>query len=424
MSVRHGWAVALLLGGLFLCGGLAADVPAGEAASSAKPEQLRVYIGTYTRGGSEGIYLSRLDLGSGKLQPVELAAKVDNPSFLAIHPRRPLLYSAGEANNFRGERTGVVSAFSIEPATGRLALLNQQPSQGAGPCHLVVDRSGKNVLVANYGGGSIACLPIGDDGRLGEATSSIQHQGSSVNPRRQQGPHAHSINLDAAGRFAFVADLGLDKILIYRFDPAAGKLTSSDPPWAKVTPGAGPRHFAFHPSGRYAYVICELSSTVTAFEYDAKRGALRSLQTISTLPEGFKGRSTTAEVEVHPSGKFLYGSNRGHDSIACFSIDGATGRLTPIGHRSTQGRTPRNFCIDPTGSYLLAANQDSKSVVAFRIDRATGRLQPTGHSVSVSMPVCVTMIAPRRAGGRGSLSALGPAVADKPPPAPNLSSQR
>jgi 6-phosphogluconolactonase len=248
--------------------------------------------------------------------------------------------------------------------------------------------------VANYGGGSVACLPIGEDGRLGDATAFIQHKGSSVNPQRQREPHAHSINLDAANRFAFVADLGLDKVLVYRFDPSAGTLEPNDPPAAVIASGSGPRHFAFHPSGRFAYVINELNSTVTAFAYDAERGTLQTLQTVTTLPEGFDGKSFPAEVQVHPSGKFLYGSNRGHDSIACFAIDAATGRLTPIGHEPTQGKNPRNFGIDPTGAYLLAANQDGDNVVAFRIDPATGKLSPTGQSIRVPMPVCVKFMLP------------------------------
>ena len=380
----YGPQTILMLGSLALA--------ASSMVGRAQPEELRVYIGTYTRSGGKGIYLSELDLATGRLQAAEVAAEVANPSFLAIHPSRPLLYSVGEMSDFQGKRAGAVSAFSMGPISGKLTLLNQQSSRGAGPCHVVVDRSGGNVLVANYGGGSIACLPIREDGRLGEATSAIQHEGSSVDPRRQQGPHAHSINLDAAGRFAFVADLGLDKILIYRLDAAQGKLTPTDPPWAKLPPGAGPRHFAFHPSGRYAYVINELSSTVTAFRYDAERGALESLQTVSTLPDDFDGRNTTAEVQVHPSGKFLYGSNRGHDSIACFAIDATTGKLTPIGHQSTQGRTPRNFRLDPTGSYLLAANQATDNVVLFRIDAKTGLLRPTGQSLTVPMPVCVKII--------------------------------
>ena len=393
MILKHGSVLAWFLAGLLVCGGPAAAQTADRGQGATGPRELRVYIGTYTRGQSEGIYLSQLDLATGKLRAAELAAKVANPSFLAIHPGRPLLYAVGELGDFQGKRAGAVSAFSVDPATGKLTLLNQQSSQGTGPCHLVVDRTGKNVLVANYGGGSIACLPIRRDGRLGEATSSIQHEGSSVDPRRQQGPHAHSMNLDAAGRFAFAADLGLDKILVYRLDAAKGKLTPNDPPWTRLAPGSGPRHFAFHPSGRYAYVINELNSTVTAFRYDAGQGILRPLQTISTLPEGFDGSSTTAEVQVHPSGKFLYGSNRGHDSIACFAIDAATGKLTCVGHEPTQGKSPRNFGIDPTGSYLLAANQGTDNVVVFRIDTETGRLRPTGQSISVSTPVCVKIVA-------------------------------
>jgi 6-phosphogluconolactonase len=348
-----------------------------------------VYVGTYTQRGSQGIYLAHLDVATGRLESAGLAGKVVNPSFLAIHPSRRFLYAIGEVGQFAGGKGGAVSALAIDPGSGKLTLLNQRSSRGAGPCHVVVDRSGKFVLVANYSGGSVACLPIGADGTLGEATSFVQHQGSSVDPQRQEGPHAHSINLDAANRFAFVADLGLDKILIYRFDATRGLLAPNDPPWAKVAPGAGPRHFAFHPSGRYAYVINEMGSTVTAFGYDAGRGALETIGTVSTLPEGFSGSSTTAEVQVHPSGKFLYGSNRGHDSIAGFAIDSNTGRLSPIGRTPTQGKTPRNFGIDPTGRWLLAANQDSDSVIGFQIDAQTGRLSPTGQAIQVPMPVCV-----------------------------------
>ena len=381
MIRKYGLIPALFLTAILHYGGPAADA-----------QTVRVYFGTYTRGLSEGIYVSELDLTTGRLGPIELAATTANPSFVAIHPDRPLLYAVGEFGSFPGKKTSAVSAFVIDPTSGKLTLLNQQPSEGNGPCHVSVDRTGRNVLVANYGSGSIACLPIGEDGRLGAATSSFQHEGSSVDPRRQQGPHAHSINLDAANRFAFVADLGLDKILVYRFDASQGKLTPNDPPSTQLKPGAGPRHFAFHPTGRYAYVINEMQSTVTAMRYDAERGTLSPMQTITTLPEGFDGQNSTAEVQVHPSGKFLYGSNRGHNSIACFAIDQTTGRLTPLGNQSTQGKTPRNFGIDPSGKYLLAANQDTDNVVVFRIDTSTGRLSPTGQSVTVGMPVCVKMI--------------------------------
>ncbi len=352
-----------------------------------------VYVGTYTGGKSKGIYLFHLDMASGKLTAVGLAAETTNPSFLAIHPGRRFLYAVNEIENFDGKKSGAVSAFAIDPETGHLTLLNRQPSGGAGPCHLVVDKQGKNVLVANYGSGSVAVLPIQADGRLGPPTSTIQHSGSSVNPQRQEGPHAHSINLDAANRHALAADLGLDKVFIYRFDADRGTLSPNDPPFAAVAPGAGPRHFAFHPNGRTAYVINEMGMTVTVFSYDAGTGALKTLQTISTLPEGAHGENySTAEVQVSPNGKFLYGSNRGHDSIAIFQIDPHTGLLTYVGNEPTQGKTPRNFGIDPTGTYLLAANQDSNTIVVFRIDPQTGRLTPTGNTAEVPMPVCVKMM--------------------------------
>jgi 6-phosphogluconolactonase len=390
---EYPWATVVLVGVVLTCVMLTSMAEAQSVAEGA-PGRLWVYFGTYTRQDSKGIYLAQLDLATGQLDVTGLAAEVTNPSFLALHPNRPLLFAVGEISGFAGGKGGAVSVFSIAPKTGMLTPLNQQSSQGAGPCHLVVDRTGQCVLVANYGGGSIACLPIQSDGRLGEATSAIQHHGSSVDPRRQQGPHAHSINVDPANRFAFVADLGLDKVLVYQLDPALGKLTPNDPPGTSVAPGAGPRHFAFHPNGRYAYVINEMGSTVTAMCYDASRGTLEVLDSVSTLPQDFTGKSTTAEVQVHPSGKFLYGSNRGHDSIAAFAIDPATGRLRLIGHVSTQGKNPRNFAIDPTGTFLLAANQDTHNVVVFRIDPASGQLTPTGHSASVSMPVCIKMLRP------------------------------
>jgi 6-phosphogluconolactonase len=369
---------------------LAASVSAGAA--SAQEAAVRVYIGTYTGEHSRGIYLSQLDPATGALSPAELAGEVKNPSFLAIHPNRKFVYAVSEVADAGGKPTGAVSAFAVEPKSGKLKLLNQQSSQGAGPCHLVVDATGKCVLVANYGGGSCAALPIGTDGRLGDATAAIQHVGKSVNPGRQEGPHAHSINLDPANRFAFVADLGLDKVLIYRFDPAKGSLAANDPPSAAVAPGSGPRHFAFHPSGKFAYVINEIANTVTAFAYDAARGSLREIQTITTLPEGYKETSYTAEVVAHPSGKFLYGSNRGHDSIAIFTIEAATGKLTAAGHQSTGGKTPRNFAIDPTGKWLLAENQGSGTIVVLQIDPKTGGLKSTGHTLEVASPVCVRMV--------------------------------
>jgi 6-phosphogluconolactonase len=322
-----------------------------------------------------------------------LAAETVNPSFLAIHPNRRFLYAVGEVMEFQGQKSGAVSAFSIDPATGKLTFLNKMSSRGMGPCHVSVDKTGKCVLVANYGSGSVAALPLKPDGSLSEATAFVQHTGSSVNPERQKGPHAHSINLSPDNRFAIAADLGLDQLLVYRFDPEAGSLTPNDPPFAKVNPGAGPRHFAFHPNGQFGYVINEMQSTVTALAYDAANGAFQELQTISTLPEDFKEENSTAEVQVHPNGRFLYGSNRGHNSIAVFAIDAAKGTLTPVERVSTQGRTPRNFGIDPTGSWLLAANQSTDNVAVFRIDPDTGRLTPTGQVLDVPSPVCVKFLA-------------------------------
>lgn len=353
-----------------------------------------VYVGTYTgRDGARGIELLRLDPASGDLTPVGTAAEAANPSFLAIHPNRRFLYAVNEVADFEGRKTGVVSAFAIEAGTGALRFLNRQSSEGTGPCHVSVDPSGRCVLVANYGGGSVAALPIQEDGSLGPAGSSVKHHGSGPNPHRQKGPHAHCIVTDPAGRFAFAADLGLDKVLVYRLDAAAAKLVPNEPPSASVDPGSGPRHFTFHPGGKWAYVINELSSTVTAFRYDAERGILEPVQTVSTLPADFKGSNTTAEVVVSPDGRTLYGSNRGHDSLAVFRIDPADGRLTPAGHVPTGGKVPRNFAVAPGGRWLLAANQNSDSIVVFRVDPETGGLVPAGRSAKVSKPVCIRFLA-------------------------------
>ncbi len=388
---RHWWlgVFLALLVNLANWNVASAETPRAEKVSV--PSQVFVYVGTYTQKESKGIYLLQLDTRNGKLTPIGVAAEVKNPSFLAIHPDRRHLYAVGELESFNGKPAGAVSAFQIDPKTRKLTLLNQQSSVGGGPCHLSVDKEGKNVLVANYGGGSVAVLPILPDGKLKEASSFIQHQGSSVNPQRQKEPHAHSINLDAFNRYAFVADLGLDKIMIYQFDKAAGKLTPGKVPFAAVKPGAGPRHFAFHPQGKWAYVINELDSTVIAFHYLPERGQLETIQTISTLPIGFTGTNYPAEVQVHPSGKFLYGSNRGHNSLAIYSIDPSNGKLALVGHESTRGKNPRNFGIDPSGRYLIAANQDSNNLVLYQIDEKTGRLTFL-QELTISMPVCVKFL--------------------------------
>lgn len=351
-----------------------------------------VFIGTYTQNRKEGIFTYRMDPATGALTRLSAAVAGENPSFLALHPDRRFLYAVNEVGQFGGKPGGAASALAIHPETGELTPLGQRFSPGAGPCYASVEKTGKFLLVANYGGGSVAVLPIGRDGRLGEATDFIQHHGSSVNPSRQEGPHAHSVVPSPDNRHVFCADLGLDKILISRPDWSRGKLLPNDPPSASVKAGSGPRHFTFHPGGRYAYVINEIGSTITAFAFDAARGALRETQTISTLPEGFSGSNSCADIHVAPSGRFLYGSNRGHDSIAIFAIDGRSGKLRALGHEPTGGKTPRNFGLDPTGTFLLAANQDTDNVVVFRVNVRTGRLRPTGHTASVPRPVCIKFI--------------------------------
>jgi 6-phosphogluconolactonase len=375
-------------------GGAAVVLPGVNA--SAKDNYL-VFIGTYNGTKSKGIYVSRLDTATGKLSQPELAAESIHPTFLAVHPNQRFLYAANETGNYASTKSGAISAFAIDASTGKLTLLNQQSSGGGGPCHLIVDRAGKNVLAANYGGGSVAVLPIQENGRVGEATAFVQHQGSSVNPRRQEGPHAHFIITDPANRFALACDLGLDKVLVYRFDSARGALVPNDPPAAAVQAGSGPRHLAFHPNGRWVYLINELASTMTVWSYDAAGGALKELQTISTLPEEFKGESATAEVQVHPSGKFVYGSNRGHDSIAVFAVDKKTGLLTPLQHQSTLGKMPRHFAIDPTGKWLIAENQQTDNIAVFALDTKTGKLTPTGQVLPAPTPVCIQFVP---AGGR------------------------
>ena len=354
--------------------------------------EVLVYIGTYTHGESEGIYVYRLDTSSGALEFSSKATGVENPSFLAIESQQRYLYAVNEIGQFAGKPGGAVSAFAIAPETGKLTFLNQQPSHGGAPCHLSVDNTNQFVLAANYGGGSVCVHPIQEDGRLGKATDFIQHEGKSVNPRRQQGPHAHSVTV-SPGNYIFVADLGLDKIMIYQLDLTSGKLKPNDEPWTTVKGGAGPRHFDFHPNGKYAYVINEIDNTLIAFTYDGMHGTLSEIQTVPTLPEDFTDTSHCADVHVSPSGKFIYGSNRGHDSIVIFAIDNATGKLTFVGHEPTQGPNPRNFAIDPTGTFLLAANQDTDNIVTFRIDQETGKLIPTGQVTEVPAPVCLQMMA-------------------------------
>ncbi len=361
-------------------------------------KKFRLYFGTYTRDGkSQGIYRSELDIATGKLSPPELAVATKSPSFLVVHPNRKFVYAVGEAGGTaKNHKTagGAVSAFAVDEKTGNLTLLNEQSSGGAGPCHITIDAAGKNVLIANYSAGSCGVLPIKADGSLAEMSCYVKHSGEVADAKRQGGPRGHSINLDAAGKFAFCADLGLDKVLIYRYDADAGTLTANDPAFAATARRAGPRHFAFHPSGKYAYVINEIDCTITAFTYDAAKGSLETIQTVSTLPEGVQvvPQFSTAEVQVHPSGRFVYGSNRTQDSIVAFQVDPATGKLKLVGHQSEGVKVPRNFGIDPTGKYAVICNQAGDTVISFAINPQTGALEKPVGTIEVFAPVCVKFV--------------------------------
>lgn len=390
-STRRDFLKSLSLGalGLTLLNSSSARLP-----QMRRPRELFVYVGTYTSGKSEGIYLYRFDLSSGALSHVATTKGVVNPSYLTLDSRRRYLYAVNEVEEFADRKSGAVSAFAVEQKTNGLRLLNQQPSLGGAPCYVSLDKSEKFVLVANYLGGNVSVFPIRGDGSLGEATDMKQDQGSSVNKERQEGPHAHCILPDKTGRHVYACDLGTDKIMIYRFDLKKGKLIWNEQPWVQVKAGAGPRHLTFHPGGNYAYVMSELNSTVTAFAHDSGRGTLKELQSINALPADFKGTNTSADIHLSPDGRFLYCSNRGHDSIAAFSVDASTGRLSFIAHTPTEGKTPRNFAIDPTGSFLLVANQNSDTIVSFRRDTQTGKLQSSYNVLEVPSPVCLKLIAP------------------------------
>ncbi len=349
-----------------------------------------VYVGTYTSHGGKGIYSYRFDPANGKLISLGLAAESDNPSFLTTDPTDNFLYAVNEVDRFRGDATGSVSAFAMDRGTGKLRLLNRVSAHAPGPAYLSMDRTGKYVLIANYPLGSVAVFPLLKDGALGEMSDFVRHKGSSVNKQRQEGPHAHAVVLSLDNRFALVADLGLDQVLVYPFDATSGKLGS--PHVMNIKPGSGPRHLAFSPNGKFVYLVSEMGSTVTAFSYHAADGRLATLQTVSTLPANFSGQSTAAEIAIHPSGRFLYASNRGDDSIAVFALNPGSGRLAFLQRVSTQGKTPRNFALDPSGQWLLAANQDSNSIVSFRVDQETGELRPVGQVAQISQPACVVFV--------------------------------
>jgi 6-phosphogluconolactonase len=356
-----------------------------------------VYVGTFTRSAAgphraEGIYVYRLNPASGAMTLVEAQDAGPDPAFLTLDPSRRFLYAVNEVVEFEGQPGGAVSAFSIDPRTGRLAALNRQLTLSAGPCYLCLDQTARWLLVSNYHGGSVTVLPVRADGALDEASQFIQHHGSGPNRERQEAAHAHSIQLDPFGQLALVADLGLDRIVLYRFDARLGSLTPHSPQFIPFRPGAGPRHFDFHPNGRYLYVANELDSTVTALIYDAPWGTFRAFQTLSSLPTGFVGENTGADIHIAPSGKFLYVSNRGHDSLAIFGVNENDGTLQALGHVAAHGAVPRNFAISPAGDMILVANQRSDNIVAFRVDVSTGQPVPIGPVASVPAPVCVRIV--------------------------------
>jgi 6-phosphogluconolactonase len=357
---------------------------------AAEASVTRVYVGTYTGGSGRGIYLLDFDRSTGRwASEPTLAAGSTNPSFLALHPSGRFLYAVNELQAFQGKPTGALSAFAVDGSTGRLTLLNEQASEGLDPCHLVVDAAGRNVLAANYTSGTVAVLPLSADGRLQRASAVRRVTGSGPVRGRQEGPHAHHVTIDASGRFALWADLGSDRVRVDRFDGQAGRLEPNDPDGAAIEAGSGPRHLAWHPSGRVLYVLNELTSTVSALRFDAARGGLAVFQTASARAAGASAANDSAEIVVAPDGRFLYASNRGDDDIAVFAIDGVTSGLAPVGHVSTGGRTPRSFAIDPSGRWLIAANQRSNSLVVFRLDPATGLPAAVGAPIEVPEPVCV-----------------------------------
>ena len=399
----HRWVQNLLVLGLALV--LLACAPKSEPkglqmSNTPQTGSPLVFVGTYTRGPqgqnrSEGIFVYRMDPSSGALALLSKAGGPPNPSFLTVDPSHRYLIAVSETGEFNGEPGGGVSSYAINAATGELKLINSQPTRGADPCYVTVDPTGKWVLVSNYSGGSVTVLPLGEDGQLGSPTDTIQHHGFSVNPDRQAEPHAHSVQVaPGSGKLVLAADLGLDRILLYDLDLSAGSLSPHAVPYLSTAAGSGPRHMAFYPGGRYLYVASEMGSTISAYQFDPSAQTYAELQTLSTLPEGYSGQNSGADIHISPSGKFLYTSNRGQDSLAVFAIDAASGKLTALGQVSTQGKTPRNFAIDPTGTFILAANQDSGSIVTLKIDAETGLPAPAGPVTNLPMPVCVQFFVP------------------------------
>jgi len=384
-----------------LTAALLCALSSGAAARKELGVESFIYVGTHTGEKAKGIYLFRMRTSDDPdipefvtTTPLGLVAETPNPTFFELDPKRRLLFCVNELDQFEGKKSGSISAFAIDPASGKLTLLNQRPSAGAGPCHLVLDREGKHLLTANYNGGSVSVLPVGPDGKLGDATDVRQHTGKSVHPTRQQSPHPAGVAISPDNQFAFVCDLGLDQVMTYRFDTGTGKLTPHEPPFAPLKPGAGPRRLVFRPDGKFAYVVNELNSTVTAFAYDSKAGALKELQTISTLPEYFDGTNTAAEIGVHPSGKYLLASNCGHHSVVLFSIDSDKGTLTYIEDQSTYGTMPRHFGMQASGKHFVVANQDSDSILILRAPE-DARVKPGGNVVPALSPACAKFFEPK-----------------------------
>lgn len=354
-----------------------------------------IYVGTYSLRGSEGIYVFEFDRKAGVMKPLQSVSNTKSPSFLALHPSGQYLYSVNEAAQAGPTSAGAVSAYAVDRSTGKLAFLNSQSSLGRGPCHISIDQTGKTAFVANYGGGSLAVLPIKTDGMLGTPTDSVQNTGTGPNTARQEKAHVHSATVAPDNRFVYVSDLGTDKLHIYEADIKNSTVKPAQMPYATVKPGSGPRHFTFHPNGKFAYLVEELTSSVAVFSRDAKTGALTLLSDgVKTLPVDFNEPNTSADIHVDPSGRFLYQSNRGRNALAIFSI-GNDGKLTPLGDEPTMGKTPRNFMIDPKGEFVFVAHQDSDNITIFKRDQQTGKLTYTGQSVSVPAPVCVIMAGSR-----------------------------
>ena len=369
--------------------------------AQAAEKQYILYVGTYTTGDSKGIYAYRYSAGTGELEPLGLAAATENPSFLTSDKANEHLFAVNETGNYQGQSSGGVSAFSMDRKTSKLTQLNQVASRGADPCYISFDRSGKYLLIANYTGGTVSVFPVLPNGRLQEAVSVQKNAGAlGPNKERQDAPHAHWIEASARNQFVYVADLGLDEVLIYKFDGRKGILSRDQPASKNKAPsaffsanlaaGTGPRHVAFSSDGNFMYVLGEMDATVTVFANDKE--TFRSIQKISSLPPDFSGENTAAEIAVHPSGKFVYTSNRGADSIAEFSVDSASGKLTLVGNVPSFGKSPRHFTIDPTGTRLLVANQDTGNIVEYSIDSSTGKLTRVGKMVSVPSPVCLIFV--------------------------------